>query len=199
MACKYVPLRLGTVFGQRFLESNASTVEWYRLGKTSAKSRMQVLCRNSGVEVALKDMMNLTLLVLRNGVMGTLGSRCGYVEGRLGDEDEEVVGGWGGKSYELRYYSLLKFGSLAHTPHAPPQHKNNKQQTTTNKQPQARTMEEEDDDRRYDDDEEEEEGERLPPKVEELAQASVPTTLKGVRACLCCGIVKTLDQFLEYG
>jgi hypothetical protein len=66
-------------------------------------------------------------------------------------------------------------------------------------QPSA-TMDDEDD-RRYDDDEddEEEEGERLPPKVEELAQASVPTTLKGVRACLCCGIVKTLDQFLEYG
>lgn len=60
----------------------------------------------------------------------------------------------------------------------------------------------EDDERRYDDeddDDEEEDGERLPPKVEELAQASVPTTLKGVRACLCCGIVKTLDQFLEYG
>lgn len=59
---------------------------------------------------------------------------------------------------------------------------------------------EDDDDRRYDDEEEEdEEEERLPPKVEELAQASVPTTLKGVRACLCCGIIKTLDQFLEYG
>eukprot|EP00804_Cyclotella_cryptica_P016510 CCRYP_004717-RA/>CCRYP_004717-RA protein AED:0.38 eAED:0.38 QI:0/0.66/0.25/1/1/1/4/912/148 len=57
-----------------------------------------------------------------------------------------------------------------------------------------------DDDQRYDDDEEDEdEGERLPPKVEELAQASVPTTLKGVRACMRCGIIKTLDQFLEYG
>ena len=44
-----------------------------------------------------------------------------------------------------------------------------------------------------------EKGEPLPPKVEELAQASVPTALKGVRACLRCGIVKTLDQFLEYG
>lgn len=51
---------------------------------------------------------------------------------------------------------------------------------------------------RYDD-EEEEEGDPLPPKVEELAQASVPTTLKGVRACMRCGIIKTLDQFLEYG
>ena len=55
------------------------------------------------------------------------------------------------------------------------------------------------DDNRYDDEDEEEEGEPLPPKVEELAQASVPTTLKGVRACMRCGIIKTLDQFLEYG
>lgn len=56
------------------------------------------------------------------------------------------------------------------------------------------------DEEHYDDDEyEEEEGESLPPKVEELAQASVPTALKGVRACMRCGIVKTFDQFLEHG
>mmetsp|Transcript_24829 Transcript_24829/g.50802 ORF Transcript_24829/g.50802 Transcript_24829/m.50802 type:complete len:102 (-) Transcript_24829:519-824(-) len=55
-----------------------------------------------------------------------------------------------------------------------------------------------DDDNRYDD-EEDEEGERLPAKVEDLAQASVPTSLKGLRACMRCGIIKTLDQFLEYG
>lgn len=55
-----------------------------------------------------------------------------------------------------------------------------------------------DDDHRYDD-EEDEEGERLPAKVEDLAQASVPTSLKGLRACMRCGIIKTLDQFLEYG
>ncbi|KAL9191482.1 hypothetical protein ACHAXT_001188 [Thalassiosira profunda] len=47
--------------------------------------------------------------------------------------------------------------------------------------------------------EEEEEGEPLPPKVEELAQAPVPDQLKGVRSCMRCGLVKTLDQFLEYG
>lgn len=69
----------------------------------------------------------------------------------------------------------------------------------TNKRPAGRNMDE-DDERPYDEeDDDEEDGERLPPKVEELAQASVPTTLKGVRACLCCGIIKTLDQFLEYG
>ena len=57
-----------------------------------------------------------------------------------------------------------------------------------------------DDDHRYDDEEEEEEeGERLPPKVEDLAQASVPTSLKGLRACMRCGIIKTSDQFLEQG
>lgn len=49
---------------------------------------------------------------------------------------------------------------------------------------------------RYEDDEE---GEPLPPKVEELAQASVPSALKGVRACMRCGLIKTLDQFLEDG
>ena len=42
-------------------------------------------------------------------------------------------------------------------------------------------------------------GEPLPPKVEELAQASVPTELKGLRACMRCGIIKTLNQFLENG
>jgi len=43
------------------------------------------------------------------------------------------------------------------------------------------------------------EGPELPPKVEELAQASVPTAIKGVRACLRCGLIKSLDQFLEMG
>ena len=42
-------------------------------------------------------------------------------------------------------------------------------------------------------------GEPLPPKVEELAQASVPTALKGLRACMRCGIIKTMNQFLENG
>jgi len=43
------------------------------------------------------------------------------------------------------------------------------------------------------------EGNALPDKVEELANASVPISLKGVRACMRCGILKTLDQFLEEG
>ena len=49
-------------------------------------------------------------------------------------------------------------------------------------------------DQRYDDD-----GPQLPPKVEELAQASVPSSMKGLRACMCCGIVKTFEQFIEQG
>jgi hypothetical protein len=56
-------------------------------------------------------------------------------------------------------------------------------------------------DRRYNNssDEDEDPNSNLPPKVAELAEASVPTSLKGVRACMRCGIIKTLDQFLEYG
>ena len=43
------------------------------------------------------------------------------------------------------------------------------------------------------------EGNALPEKVQELAESSVPTSLKGVRACMRCGILKTFDQFLEDG
>lgn len=53
-------------------------------------------------------------------------------------------------------------------------------------------------DDRYDD-EGADGGEALPDKVQELAEASVPTSLRGVRACMRCGLLKTLDQFLEYG
>ncbi|KAL3910136.1 MAG: hypothetical protein SGARI_002270 [Bacillariaceae sp.] len=33
----------------------------------------------------------------------------------------------------------------------------------------------------------------------DLAESSVPNSLKGVRACKRCGILKTLDQFIEIG
>lgn len=45
----------------------------------------------------------------------------------------------------------------------------------------------------------EEEEEELPQQVADLAQASVPTSLRGIRACKRCGILKTLDQFLNDG
>jgi Spt4/RpoE2 zinc finger len=45
------------------------------------------------------------------------------------------------------------------------------------------------------DDEEEE----LPQQVMELADAPVPTSLKGIRACKRCGLLKTVDQFINEG
>jgi transcription elongation factor SPT4 len=45
----------------------------------------------------------------------------------------------------------------------------------------------------------EEEEEEVPQQVAELAQASVPNSLKGIRACKRCGILKTLDQFVNEG
>lgn len=54
----------------------------------------------------------------------------------------------------------------------------------------------------YNDDErdEEEEGdEELPQQVADLANASVPTNLKAIRACKRCGILKTQGQFYEEG
>jgi len=56
-----------------------------------------------------------------------------------------------------------------------------------------------DDEERYADEEEDDDTERLPQQVEDLATASVPTSLKGLRSCMRCGIIKTLDQFLEIG
>jgi transcription elongation factor SPT4 len=44
-----------------------------------------------------------------------------------------------------------------------------------------------------------EEEEEVPQQVAELAQASVPNSLKGIRACKRCGILKTLDQFVNEG
>lgn len=45
--------------------------------------------------------------------------------------------------------------------------------------------------------EEDEEG--LAPQVAELANASVPTNLKTLRACKRCGLIKTQEQFYELG
>jgi Spt4/RpoE2 zinc finger len=47
--------------------------------------------------------------------------------------------------------------------------------------------------------EEEEEEEQLPQQVADLAEASVPNRLRGIRACKRCGILKTLDQFINEG
>jgi hypothetical protein len=46
---------------------------------------------------------------------------------------------------------------------------------------------------------EEEDEEQVPQQVADLAEASVPNSLKGVRACKRCGILKTLDQFIDNG
>ena len=45
--------------------------------------------------------------------------------------------------------------------------------------------------------ESEEEG--VPQALEELANATAPSSLKGVRACKRCGLLKTLDQFINAG
>jgi transcription elongation factor SPT4 len=47
-----------------------------------------------------------------------------------------------------------------------------------------------------DDDEEEQ---HVPQQVADLAEASVPNHLRGIRACKRCGILKTLDHFLQDG
>mmetsp|Transcript_19489 Transcript_19489/g.24539 ORF Transcript_19489/g.24539 Transcript_19489/m.24539 type:complete len:134 (+) Transcript_19489:120-521(+) len=48
----------------------------------------------------------------------------------------------------------------------------------------------------YDDDMQHEE---IPAKILDLAQGSAPTSLKTMRACKRCGILKTLHQFLNEG
>lgn len=40
---------------------------------------------------------------------------------------------------------------------------------------------------------------RVPHKVAELARASTPASIRGIRACKRCGLLKTLDQFLNEG
>jgi transcription elongation factor SPT4 len=47
--------------------------------------------------------------------------------------------------------------------------------------------------------EEEGEEEQVPQQVADLADASVPNQLRGIRACKRCGILKTLDQFINDG
>lgn len=44
-----------------------------------------------------------------------------------------------------------------------------------------------------------EEDEQLPEQVADLAQASVPDELRGIKACKRCGILKTFDQFATEG
>jgi hypothetical protein len=53
----------------------------------------------------------------------------------------------------------------------------------------------------YQNEEMEQEGDdqQISAQAAELAQASVPSSLKGVRACKRCGILKTIDQFIEEG
>ena len=43
------------------------------------------------------------------------------------------------------------------------------------------------------------EEEELPAQIADLAQASAPTSIKGMRACKRCGILKTLGQFISEG
>jgi hypothetical protein len=48
-------------------------------------------------------------------------------------------------------------------------------------------------------DEDHGEDEDLPPQIAELAQASVPNSVRGIRACKRCGILKTIEQFINEG
>jgi transcription elongation factor SPT4 len=54
-------------------------------------------------------------------------------------------------------------------------------------------------DRHDHDDEDEEEDDEAPPQVAELAQASVPTNIRTIRACKRCGLLKTNEQFVDFG
>ena len=38
---------------------------------------------------------------------------------------------------------------------------------------------------------------QVPQAIAELANASTPTSIKNIRACKRCGILKTLNQFLD--
>jgi hypothetical protein len=44
-----------------------------------------------------------------------------------------------------------------------------------------------------------EQEEEVPQAIAELSQSSAPTSMRGIRACKRCGILKTLDQFLNEG
>ena len=45
----------------------------------------------------------------------------------------------------------------------------------------------------------EQEEQELPQQVIDLAEASVPDSVKGIRACKVCGILKTMDQYINDG
>lgn len=45
----------------------------------------------------------------------------------------------------------------------------------------------------------EEEEQELPQQVADLAQSSTPRSIRGIRACKRCGILKTMDQFIDEG
>jgi transcription elongation factor SPT4 len=42
-------------------------------------------------------------------------------------------------------------------------------------------------------------GEEVPQQVADLANAVTPTSTKGIRACKRCGLLKTIDQFINEG
>ena len=43
------------------------------------------------------------------------------------------------------------------------------------------------------------EEQELPQQVADLAEASVPNSVREIRACKRCGILKTFDQFVSFG
>jgi hypothetical protein len=45
----------------------------------------------------------------------------------------------------------------------------------------------------------EEQEQEVPQQVADLAEASVPNSIRGIRACKRCGILKTMDQFVMEG
>mmetsp|Transcript_26267 Transcript_26267/g.77670 ORF Transcript_26267/g.77670 Transcript_26267/m.77670 type:complete len:145 (-) Transcript_26267:133-567(-) len=50
-----------------------------------------------------------------------------------------------------------------------------------------------------DEEEQEQDGQELPQTVADLANSSAPSALRGIRACKRCGILKTLEQFVNDG
>ena len=52
---------------------------------------------------------------------------------------------------------------------------------------------------RGEEDDAEGEEDDIPQGIRELAESSAPTSMRGIRACKRCGILKTLDQFVNEG
>lgn len=46
---------------------------------------------------------------------------------------------------------------------------------------------------------EEEEDEEVSERISELAGSCAPDALRGIRACKRCGLLKTIEQFVEEG